>query len=77
VTNYQGDSKDVDTFISARATFDGKYKYTGFIASEDDDGEGISSYNDIDPLTTAKVFYLIEIPKSVVEKELCIIPMGK
>ena len=34
----------------------GKYKYTGFIASENDDGKGIRNYNEIAPLTTAKFF---------------------
>lgn len=72
VTNYQTGDKDVDTFVSAKATFMGKYKYTGFIVSEDTDGKGFSNYSSISPLSTAKVFYLIEIPKTVADKEFTV-----
>ena len=72
ITNYQANSKDVDTFISAKATFMGKYKYTGFVVSEDDDHQGLSSYNLIYPLQTAKVIYLIEVPKTVMDKEFSV-----
>lgn len=72
ITNYQANSKDIDTFVSAKATFMGKYKYTGFVVSEDSDQQGLSSYNQISPLQTAKVIYLIEVPKTVMDKDFSV-----
>ena len=72
VTNYQANSKDINTFISAKATFMEKYKYTGFVVSEDSDQQGLSSYNQISPLQSARVIYLIEVPKTVMDKEFSV-----
>lgn len=69
ITNYQSNEKDIDTFVGAKATFMGKYKYSGRVVSEDSDQKGVSSYNDIAPLETARVFVLIEVPKAVMDKE--------
>lgn len=72
VTNYQSTAKDIDTFISGRSTFMDKYQYTGFVVSEDTDGAGLSNYNDIQPLATAKVICLIEVPKSIAEENFTV-----
>lgn len=68
VTNYQEDEKDIDTFLSARATFMGKYKYTGFPVGEDEE-TSLSSYAEITPLSSMKVYYLIEVPKTVMDED--------
>ena len=68
VTNYQSTSRDIDTFLSATSIFMDKYEYTGFVVSEDTDLQGLSTYNEISPLQTARVIYLIEIPKSVINE---------
>lgn len=72
VTNYQATSKDIDTFIGVGTTFADKYKYTGFVVQEDEDGRGFSSYDNIDPLTSAKLYYLIEVPKTVMDKSFAV-----
>ena len=72
ITNYSGQEKDADSFISAKATFMEKYKYNCFIVSEDDDAAGLSSYNKIAPLATAKVMCLIEVPKTVSDKDFSV-----
>lgn len=72
ITNYQSNAKDIDTFVNAQATFLQKYKYTCFVCSEDDDQQGFNTYNDIKPLQTAKVYCLIEVPKSVQDKEFSV-----
>lgn len=72
LTNYQSTSQDIDTFLSATATFSEKYTYTGFVVSEDPDGSSLSTYNSIAPLESAKVFVLIEVPKNVTDKPLSI-----
>ena len=69
LTNYQANEKDVDSFIGASATFMDKYKYSGSTFSEDSDQKGISAYNDVSPLETVRAFVLIEVPKSVADKE--------
>lgn len=67
ITNYQANKKDIDTFVGVTAIFADKYKYTGFVIREDDDGKGFSAYNDIEPLTSAHLYYLIEVPKTVMD----------
>lgn len=68
VTNFQSSEKDIDTFLNVRAVFDGKYPYDGFMIREDDDGRGFSSYAGIAPLAAAKLFYLIEVPKTAADQ---------
>lgn len=65
ITNYQSTSKDIDTFVGAKATFMEKYTYTGFVVVEETDGTGFDSYANIDPLTTRHFYYLIEVPDTV------------
>lgn len=68
ITNYLGNSKEADTFVSVKAKYMDKYTYTGFMVVEDTDQQGFSSYEDIDPLTTRTAYYLIEVPDTVLEK---------
>ena len=72
VTNYQSTAKDVDTFLSGRATFLDKYKYNGFVVSENDDGSSLITYGSIQPLATARVVCLIEVPKSLAEESFSV-----
>ena len=72
VTNYQGTSKDIETFVGAKATFMEKYTYTGFVIVEETDGKGFDSYSSIDPLTTRHFYYLIEVPDTVADKALTV-----
>lgn len=67
VTNYQSVAKDTDTFVSANATFMDKYQYRGQFEYEEADGTGFSLYN-LDPLTTAKAFCIIQVPKSIMNE---------
>lgn len=70
ITNYMSSEKDCDTFIGIKALYLDKYTYTGFVVVEDDDGKGFSSYEDISPLSTRHFYYLIEVPKTVVENDV-------
>lgn len=70
IENFQGSAKDVDTFAGIKAVYMGKYTYTGFVVVEDSDKKGFSSYEQIDPLTKRACYCLIEVPKSVSEKEV-------
>ena len=72
MTNYQSTAKDIDSFAGVTATFGGKYKYTGFVIREDEDQKGFSSNDDIAPLTTARLYYLIKVPKAVMEMDLSV-----
>ncbi len=70
ITSYLATSKDCDEFISVKAKYMNKYTYSGFVVMEDTDGKGFSSYDSIDPLSTRSLYYLIEIPKTVMENEV-------
>lgn len=72
ITNYQSTDKDIDTFLSGRAVFMDKYRYNGFVVSENSDGSSLSNYNSIQPLATAKVICLIEVPKSVTQESFTV-----
>ena len=67
ITNNQTSARDCEEFVNVTATFMDKYTYTGFVVVEDTDGKGFSSYEDIDPLSTRKLYCLIEVPKTVAE----------
>ncbi len=67
ITNNQTSARDCEEFVNVTATFMEKYTYTGFVVVEDTDGKGFSSYEDIDPLSTRKFYFLIEVPKTVAE----------
>ncbi len=69
VTNYQSTKKRCDSFVGVRAVFGGKYTYTGFAAVERSDGTGFSSYEDIAPRSTANIYYVIELPETVMEMD--------
>ena len=68
VTNFQAVEKDIETFLNVQAVFGEKYQYDGFIIREDDDERSFSSYAGIAPLSTAKLFCLIEVPKAAAEQ---------
>lgn len=68
VTNYQEDEKNIDTFLSARAKFKDKYKYTGFIVGEEEETR-LTTYTKITPLSGMKVYCLIEVPKAVMYED--------
>ena len=70
ITNLQGSGKALDSFVGVTAVYMGKYTYTGFTVMEDEDGAGFTSYSDIAPLTTRRLYCLIKVPKSVTENEV-------
>lgn len=70
ITNYMRGDKDCDTFVGVNAVYMDKYTYTGFVVVEDEDGKGFGSYESIAPLSTRHFYYLIEVPKTVVENEV-------
>lgn len=70
ITNYQDTSKRCDTFVGVKAEYMDKYTYTGFVVVQDSDEKGFSAYESISPLSEREFYYLIEVPKSVIENEL-------
>lgn len=54
------DAVDINT-----AYYSGKYQYSGFVAAEDADGAGFSSYDSIDPLESVNVHCFIRMPEFV------------
>lgn len=70
VTNYMSSDRDCENFVGITALYLDKYTYTGFVVVEDDDGRGFSSYENISPLSTRHFYYLIEVPKTVVENDV-------
>lgn len=48
--------------------YDGKYKYDAILITEEDDGSELKQYSfymDIDPLTTRKIWYMVEVPQEI------------
>lgn len=68
--NLSTDTLNCDEIFGITATYMDKYKYHGFVVVEDEDLRGFSSYESIKPLTTRNFYYLIEVPKSVMEESL-------
>lgn len=64
LTNLQDTAQTLNSFAGVRARYPGEATYTGFIVAEDADGRGFSSNIKIEPLATAKCFFLIEVPKA-------------
>ena len=53
---------------SFKLIYDGKYKYDAITVMEEDDGSELSQYSfymDIDPLTTKKIWYMVEVPQEI------------
>lgn len=72
ITSYMSSDKECDTFAGVKALYMDKYTYTGFVVVEDDDGRGFSSYESISPLSTRHFYYLIEVPKTVIEHDVTV-----
>lgn len=70
VTNRMSDAVGGRSFAGVTAVYMDKYTYDGFAAVEDADGSGFSTYEVIKPLTTRHMYFLIEVPKSVIENEV-------
>lgn len=66
VTNYQSTAKAMDKLVFARATFSGKYEYSGFVVRESSSGDDFD-YNPVNPLENANIYIIIEVPKTVIE----------
>ena len=67
ITNYMADAKDCENFAGVTAVYLDKYTYTGSLVVEDEDGKGFGRYEDVSPLATRHCFYMIEVPKTVIE----------
>lgn len=74
IKNLRSSGYEVEKFFGAKALYNGKYNYDGFMVGEEKDGSTLESYLSIDPLSTMRVHSLIEVPKEVMtgEVELCI-----
>ena len=70
ITNYMADDVDCDKIVGVRALFDDKYNYTGFVVVEEEDKRGFSQYDEISPLTTRRLYCLIEVPDIITDTEL-------
>ena len=53
-----------DTVAKVKMKYDDKYEYDTFSTIEESGG-GDTNITDIDPLTTRKVYYLVEVPKEI------------
>lgn len=69
ITNYQSVEMDYETFVGVNLVADGKYRYDGFVVAETADGTSFTGYDTVKPLATEKMYYLIEVPKSVMEAD--------
>lgn len=68
IKNLGADTLEGDNLPKATLIYDNKYKYDAFSITELDDGsdlEGYDWYQDIDPLKTKKIWYLVEVPLEV------------
>lgn len=70
ITNYMSTAKDIEDFVGVKAVLGGKYNYNGFMVAESADKTSFNSYESIDPLNTKKLFYIVDIPKTVANGEL-------
>lgn len=70
ITNYMTNARDCDTFVGVKALYMGKYTYTGFVVVEKEDGKGFDAYDNIMPLSMRHLYYLIKVPKTVMESDL-------
>lgn len=69
ITNYMNTSKNCDKFVGINALYMDKYSYSGFVVVEREDKQGFRNYESISPLSTRHFYYLIEVPKTLVEKD--------
>jgi len=53
--------------IEAKAFYDGKYEYTGFMVTLNSSKDAFESYESVSPLTSAIGYYIIEMPKNITE----------
>ncbi len=69
VKNLKANSLDADRVMRVEGIYDDKYMYDGFSVIEEDDGSDFSYTNmtNIEPLKTARMYYLIDMPKEVQE----------
>ncbi len=65
VMNLGESAVEAEDFLNVKAKYLDKYEYSGFVAVEDEDQEGFSTWESIKPLTTRTVYTLIEVPDSV------------
>jgi hypothetical protein len=72
LTNLLTTEREMDKFVGINILYNGTYSYKGFMVAEDADGKGFSSYEDMSPLVTRHLYYLIEVPKAVVDSEYTI-----
>ena len=69
ITNLQGTAVNCDKFVNINVVYQNKYTYTGSVYVENGDGTGFNPGEDLIPLATRHLYYLIEVPKSVTENE--------
>lgn len=69
ITNYQSSEMAYDTFVGVNLVADEKYRYDGFVVAETADGTSFTGYDSVKPLATEKMYYLIEVPKTVMEMD--------
>lgn len=66
MTNYQSEAKQINTFMGIKALYMEKYSYSGFLVCEDG-VTTLSNYSSVNPLTPIKAYYIIEVPKTVID----------
>ena len=70
LTNYTGTARLCDEFFGIKATYQGKYTYSGDMVVEKPNGTGFASFEGLAPLVKRHALYLIEVPKSVTADEV-------
>ena len=66
IKNLRGNGVDYDELAGVSCVYDGKYRYSSITVFQEDDGANLSSYassNQLKPLESNTVYYLMEIPK--------------
>lgn len=68
VTNQASSERECDQFLGLKAIYAEKYMYTGFVVKEESDGTGFDSYSSLSPLETGHIYFLVEVPKSIIKE---------
>lgn len=71
VKNLKSSDLDAEHVLHVRGTYNDKYKYDSFGVVEESNG-GDFRYGNMNPLETAKAYYLIELPKEAQEGKVVV-----
>lgn len=70
LTNHTGTARLCDEFFGIKATYEGKYTYTGDMVVEKPNGTGFNTFEGLAPLVKRHALYIIEVPKTVTANDV-------